>query len=98
MDDQIKGRISQTLGISKEGMARYTQYYADTISPKIKKKYLSHLVTTIEDMVNEKKTKVFHIKENKENFKRMIATKTLRLYSIVLIPMNLNKEGNHTLS
>jgi hypothetical protein len=53
VDAEISAKISREWGIPQKTIKQYTSYYAETIRPIIKTNYLSHLVTTVENMVNK---------------------------------------------
>jgi Zn-dependent peptidase ImmA (M78 family) len=99
MHDDISGKISKEWGVSHEIIGRYTSFYADTIRPIIKTNYLSHLVTTVENMVNdrrmEKVLKSAVVAENVDvvHLRGILATKTFRLYSIILEPVDLKRRA-----
>jgi hypothetical protein len=75
--------------------------YSRGILPIISRHYLSHLVTNIEELINEKKKQAFleHIRNtvvnNKEyvyeRLEKMVEQKMLRLFSIILVPVDCGK-------
>jgi hypothetical protein len=100
MDSGISAKISNEWGTSSETIQQYDVYYAETIRPIIKTNYLSHLVTTVENMVNDRRirnyfTKVAEVGQevDQEEFKGLLASRTFRLYSIVLKPVNLKRRA-----
>ena len=102
MDTDISKRISTELGVASEIIEWYVSFFNRTIKPIIKTNYLSHLVTTVENMVNDKRMiKVLKAAENvqddievnREQLRSLLASKTFRLYSIVLEATNLKRRA-----
>jgi hypothetical protein len=100
MNNEVSAKISTKWNISKDTIQKYVDYYAETIRPIIKTNYLSHLVTTVENMVNDRRirnflTKVTEAEQdlNQEEFKKLLASRTFRLYSIILEPVNLKRRA-----
>jgi Zn-dependent peptidase ImmA (M78 family) len=96
MDSDISAKISKEWGASQELLQRYVSYYAETIRPIIKINYLSHLVTTVENMVNDKRMRNYFAKFTEigqEELKGLLASRTVRLYSIVLKPVNIKRRA-----
>jgi Zn-dependent peptidase ImmA (M78 family) len=99
MDNDILAKISQEWGVSSETINQYFTFFEETIKPKIKTKYLSHLVATVKDMVNRKRMiKFFKAAENfqgvdREKLRALCASETFRFYSIILEPANLKRRA-----
>ena len=96
MDASISAKISSEWGVSSETIQQYTSYYAETIRPIIKSNYLSHLVTTVENMVNDKRMRNFLnviAEAGREELRGLLASRTFRPYSIILEPTNLKKRA-----
>ena len=102
MDFDISAKISKEWDIAPEIIERYNSFFKEIIRPIIKTNYLSHLVTTIENMVNEKRMVEFlraaeSIEEidinHKQHLRGLLASKTFRLYSIVREPINLKRKA-----
>jgi len=103
MDDTISARISKEWKLSSETIDKYSSFFTDCIKPIIKKNYLSHLVATIENMVNDKRMfKFVREMENniiqgnnvaREKLRGLLASRTFRLYSIVREPVNLKRRA-----
>jgi hypothetical protein len=96
--DDISSRLSQDLHISGKVVDERCTFFNNVIKPKIKTKFLSHLVTTIEDLINEKRMKeiIDSIKEKRNDIaliKSLFASRNVRFYSLVLIPMNLRRRA-----
>jgi len=96
MDAGISAKISSEWSVSSETIQRYASFFADTIRPIIKSNYLSHLVTTVENMVNDKRMHNILNKfaeAGREELRGLLASRTFRLYSIILEPMNLKRRA-----
>jgi len=96
MDASISEKISNEWGISSETIQQYASYYDETIRPIIKSNYLSHLVTTIENMVNDRRIRNFFdrfAEAGRDELRGLLASRTLRLYSIILEPMELRRRA-----
>jgi hypothetical protein len=96
--DDLSSRLSRDLQIAGEMVENRFKFFTDVIKPKIKTKFLSHLVTTIEDLINEKRMKeiIDSVKEKRndiELIKSLFASRNVRFYSIVLIPMNIRRRA-----
>ncbi|MDR1748672.1 MAG: ImmA/IrrE family metallo-endopeptidase [Spirochaetaceae bacterium] len=98
MDHIISRKISNDWNLSSKAIEQYTSFFSEVIKPAIKTKYLSHLVTTIEDMVNDKRMTKF-LKKLDDNgiepdkLRGFLASRTIRLYSIILEPVNLKRRA-----
>ena len=103
MDAETKGKISKEWGITLDTISRYTSFFDNKIKPLIRENYLSHLVTTVGNMVNDKRaSKYFAELESEEiessmadraKIRSLIATRTFRLYSIIIEPANLKRRA-----
>ena len=98
MDDSLIAKISKEWNVSSETIQRYTSFFDDSIKPIIKLNYLSHLVNTIENMVNDKKLnnvlKQAELKNiSTEKIKYLYIKETLRFYSIILVPATLKRRA-----
>jgi Zn-dependent peptidase ImmA (M78 family) len=99
MQDEVSKEISQKWGVPQKIINQYSSFYADTIRPIIKTNYLSHLVATVENMVNERRmVKVLNSVDVIENvdvvhLRGFFASKTFRLYSIILEPVDLKRRA-----
>jgi len=100
MDAVILAKIAKEWGIPKETAREYDSYFANTIKPEIKTNYLSHLVTAVENMVNESRVQdclealaKAEPKSGYEWFKQHLGNKTFRLYSIVLTPISIKRRA-----
>ena len=95
MDPAIVAKITRDWGFSKENIQQYSSFFEESIKPIIKTKFLSHLVTTVEDMVNEKRMRNYLkvAEAGAEEFKGLLASRTFRLYSIMLVPVDLKRRA-----
>jgi len=95
MDYEISKKIFSEWNLSTEIIERYNSFYHNSIKPVIKTNYLSHLVATVENTVNEKKMTTFlEVFEGDQGKVRgLLASRTLRLYSIMLVPVNLKRRA-----
>ena len=101
MDDDISSEISKVWGILPETVQKYTSFYSKDIKPIIRSNYLSHLVTTIENMVNDKKMiRVLQDLDTngtngiaREKIRGFLASRTFRLYSIMLEPVKIKRRA-----
>jgi len=101
MDNDVSAKISKEWGVTPETVKRYDSFFKETIKPIIKTNYLSHLVTTVENMVNDKRmVKVLEAMENvqdsevnRNELRSLLASKTFRLYSIIREPVNLRRRA-----
>jgi Zn-dependent peptidase ImmA (M78 family) len=96
--DDIYTRLSHELSVSSEVIKRCREFFSDVIKPKIKTKFLSHLVTTIEDLINEKRMReiLASIKEQKNNItavRSLFASRNVRFYSLMLIPATIRRRA-----
>lgn len=97
LDSCIIEKLQSEFSVSTDDINQYVRFFNKNIKPQIKTHYLSHLVTSIEDMINEKrKTEMFqdldkinNKKEDVKELKRYIMTKNIKLFSIVLAPVEI---------
>ena len=98
MAHTISIKLSKEWNLSPKVIERYTSLFSKSIKPAIKTKYLSHLVTTIEDIVNDKRmSKVLKALDanriEPDRLRNLLASRTFRLYSIILEPVNLKRRA-----
>jgi len=102
MDNEISAKITDVWGVKPEIIKEYDSLFKEKIKPIIKTNYLSHLVTTVENMVNEKRMIEFlRVAENIEeiqinriqHMRGLLASKTFRLYSIIREPARLKRKA-----
>jgi len=85
-------KLSKDFKIDPEICTQFENFYDSNIEGKLKLRYLSHLVSTIEDMINDavkQKYKMPILSNNQitPEQKRFYIRKNMRLYSIILRPM-----------
>ena len=54
MDNAVSEKFCSEFGLAQEQIEAYENLYNKDILPVINRHYLSHLVTTIEELINEK--------------------------------------------
>ena len=59
IDSGIIDRLAYDFKLDSEDVKLQKKGYDDIILPKVKMRYLSHLVTSVEDLVNEKRAGEF---------------------------------------
>jgi len=102
MDKAVAEKFCGRLRITEEQIKVYENLYNKDILPVISRHFLSHIVSTIEELINEKKKQAFlsSIRETigKENTKldyamleKTINRKMVRLFSIILVPVDSGK-------
>jgi len=102
MDNAVAEKFSSDFGLTQAQINEYETYFNRTLLPAITRHYLSHLVTTIEEIINEKEKQEFleFIKtaNDRENagfdyvkLEKTINRKILRLFSIILAPVDSGK-------
>jgi hypothetical protein len=75
-------KICKEFKVSEDDCYQHEQYYNKIILQKIQTKYLSHLVSAIEEIINRQM-----LEENKKKLESVDETlKNVRRYSILLIP------------
>lgn len=99
LDAKITDKLKNAFKVSGEDIQEIVSFFNKTLKPALKTHYLSHLVTTIEEMINENQKRDFlnHIR-NTENSEDSIATltnlvneKRVRMFSIILAPIKSSK-------
>jgi hypothetical protein len=101
MDNDISAKISKEWDIAPETIEHYSSFFQGTIRPIVETNYLSHLVTTIENMVNKKRMIEFFramediqgVEINREQLRALCAGGTFRFYSIIKEPTNLKRRA-----
>ncbi|MDR1149631.1 MAG: hypothetical protein LBK66_13465 [Spirochaetaceae bacterium] len=95
IESGIIEKLAYCFKLDCEDVKKHKSGYDDTIRPKVKIRYLSHLVTTIEDLVNEKRVREFlkSAKEAENGLSRYFRVKAARLYSITLAPQQFKRKA-----
>jgi hypothetical protein len=92
-------KLCKDFKVDPETCAKFEDFYNSKIEDKLKNRYLSHVVSTIEDMINDAfKEKYITPILSSEQYtieqKRAIIRRNFRLYSIILRPIKgLNRKG-----
>jgi len=90
VDKTILEKIRKEWGLPSKVSKDYLTYFSSEVRPKVRARYLSHLVTAIEHMVNEKRKMkaIENLKKKPANVdalnrqKNALETGTFRAYSI----------------
>ena len=100
MDNIVADKIHDKWTIPREIIYQYESFFYNTIRPVIRTNYLSHLVSTVENMVNNRRMeRILSIAANTtelgdvNQLRNFLASKTFRLYSIIIIPVNLRRRA-----
>ncbi len=110
LDEEIKYKLIKTFQVSKEEIDYMLNFFRDKLKPEIKYRYLSHLVSTLEDIINtQEKDRVLNdiktIKKNKnykekkvelEKLENILNSKNYRLFVITLIPTTKSRKNATT--
>jgi len=102
MDSAVADKFLSEFGLTDNQIEKYESLFTNVILPVIDRHYLSHLVTTIEELINEKRKQDFlsYIKDvltqkgvglDYEQLEKNINNKILRLFSIILVPVESGK-------
>jgi len=105
MDEGITEKFTRDYNLTTSQITDRESSYGKDILPAIKRRYLSHLVSTIEDIINEKRKqellksiKKKIDKDGSEQYvnyynrlEKTINLRMLRLFSIILAPVESNK-------
>jgi hypothetical protein len=99
LKQDIIEKLCKSFKVDPETCITYENFYNSKIESKLRVRYLSHVVSTIEDMIND------NLKENyiapilrsdqyTDEQKKSIIDRNMRLYSIILRPIRgLNRKG-----
>ena len=102
LDETITSKLKSAFNVSDEDIQEVVTFFNGTLKPALKVHYLSHLVTTIEEMINDDQKKNFleHIRTtgNSEDsiatMTKLVNDKRVRVFSIILVPIkNSNKKA-----
>jgi len=101
MDKAVREKFLDCFGLTGDQIDTYESFFNLSILPVVNRHFLSHLVTTIEELINEKKKHEFleHIKNvinsdsqfDYKKIERAVNQKILRLFSIILVPVESGK-------
>lgn len=95
LDDTIKDKLKDNLHVTNDEINTLLVFFNSQLKPAIKTHYLSHLVTSVEEMINDSQKKEFleYIKstgkseENISTITKLVNDKQVRLFSIILVPV-----------
>lgn len=95
LDNVIVAKLRSAFKVSREEVFTLVDFFNTKLKPALKTHYLSHLVSTIEEMINEKEKHNFlaYIKETERTEKdvntltMLIKEKRIRLFTIILQPL-----------
>ena len=104
LDDVIVEKLESNFKVSREEVFALLNFFNEKLKPAIKTHYLSHLVSSIEEMINEKEKSSFltYIKETERTEKdvntltNLINEKRIRLFAITLQPLENVKRKAQT--
>jgi hypothetical protein len=111
MDDAVQERFIREHRITNEQIKDRETWFNAHILPLLKKRYLSHLVSTLEDLINNKQKQDFldglervlgrgSRERNREDLKKQIKSavnsQRLRVFSIILAPVGSGKVNART--
>lgn len=82
LDIEIRNKLRDTFKVTKEGIDTMLCFIRDKLKPDIKYRYLSHLVSMLEDMINDQEKQ--RILEEVAKVKELEKTKeTQSLYKVL---------------
>lgn len=101
LDTEIENKVKSAFQVNKQDINSLMKLFNSVLKPRIKSRYLSHLVGTIEDIISEKiKNEVIKTIEAQKqiasddekqvliNIETVITSKRYRHFAITLIPMS----------
>lgn len=98
LDETISNKLKDTFKVSDNDIKTTLIFFNKTLKPALKTHYLSHLVTSIEEMINESKKKEFldYIKDNysEDNIATLtdlVNERRVRMFSIILVPIKSSR-------
>lgn len=105
LDQTITDKLKTAFKVTDNDIQDLIVFFNGTLKPALKAHYLSHLVTSIEEMINEKKKKEFleYIKqtsnseENIATLTKLVNEKMVRMFSVILVPIKSAKRKALTL-
>jgi hypothetical protein len=95
----VVDKLCKDFKVDPETCNKIENFYNSQIENKLKARYLSHVVSTIEDMINDAFkekyiTPILASEQYTVEQKRAVIRKNFRLYSIILRPIKgLNRKG-----
>lgn len=91
MDIDIRNKLAKEFNLSNEIIEIYERLFSKKIKPTMELKYLSHLLSTVEDIINTKLKDKF--KNLNEDILKLIDRKNVRLFTILLTPMDTTRRA-----
>lgn len=99
LDANITGKLKDTFNVSSKDIQDIVSFFNRTLKPALKAHYLSHLVTTIEEIINENQKRDFldHIRKTEKSansiatLTNLVNEKRVRMFSIILAPIKSTK-------
>ena len=104
LDDEIVEKLQSAFKVTREEIFALLRFFNEQLKPEIRAHYLSHLVSSIEEMINEKEKNRFltYIRETERTEKdvntltELINEKRIRLFTIILQPLENVKRKAQT--
>ena len=96
LDETISSKLKASFKVTDDDIKSTLSFFNGTLKPALKAHYLSHLVTSIEEMINESQKKQFlerikNIEQSNadiETLANLVREKRVRMFSIILVPIN----------
>lgn len=100
LDETITGKLKNLFNVSDDDIHKVIDFFNRTLKPALKVHYLSHLVTTIEEMINDDQKRDFleHIRragnpeDSVSTMTKLVNDKRVRVFSIILVPIKSSKK------
>jgi hypothetical protein len=99
MRQDVLDKLCKDFKVNEDICTEFENFYDSKIEDKLKTRYLSHVVSTIEDMINDSFkekyiTPILSSEQYTTEHKRAVIRRNFRLYSIILRPIKgLNRKG-----
>jgi Zn-dependent peptidase ImmA (M78 family) len=94
LDKSLRAQLVKKFSVSDQQIDNVIKLFNDLLKPEIEKNYLSHLKSSIEDLINEReKVKFLEVvaADQKDALDKLIQSKRLRLFTILLKPLGSSK-------
>ena len=101
LDTTIRDKLKDAFGVDDSEIDKILDLFNSEIKPVIKKHYLSHLVASIEEMINNRKKQYFLTQfkqldsdrdaQEIERLRKMIRQERIFTISLVAVPNNIKK-------
>lgn len=104
LDATITSKLKNAFNVSDNDIQTIISFFNGTLKPALKVHYLSHLITSIEEMINESKKKEFldYIRSTEKSadsiatLTNLVNEKRVRMFSIILAPIKSSKKKART--